>query len=141
MQGRICICNERFSAGIPTDLSLRWKPIPLAARFCFSNWNLISVMRDFLLAFPQICLCNGNYFLWQHDSVSVIGFFYFPQKKVSVCNQLDTMAKRLCYCLLSLMMDCEGKSLGSSPVDHVPDHEDLLEIFVKVPLYYLLASP
>ena len=24
------------------------------------------------MRFPQICFCNGNYFFWQHDSVSVI---------------------------------------------------------------------
>ena len=33
----------------------------------------VSVMRDFLLTSPQICLCNGNVFFRRHDSVSAIG--------------------------------------------------------------------
>ena len=43
-------------------------------------------MRDFLLKFEEICLCNGNEFFWQRDSASVIGD-QFPPEEVSVCNQ------------------------------------------------------
>ena len=44
------------------------------------------LVRDFLLKFPHICLCNGYEFLWQRDSVPVLGN-RFPTEEVSVCNQ------------------------------------------------------
>ena len=53
----------------------------------------VSVMRDFLRRFPQICLCNGDDFFWQHNSVSVIGNSFPSEKYLSVTN-LDTMVKR-----------------------------------------------
>ena len=34
--------------------------------------EFLSVIREFLLTFPQICLCNDNSCFWQHDFVSVI---------------------------------------------------------------------
>ena len=43
----------------------------------------VSVMRDVLRIFPQICL--SNWFFWQHHSVSVTERDC-PQKKKSVCN-------------------------------------------------------
>ena len=39
---RICICNETISANIPTDLSLQWKLILQAAKFCICTWNKLA---------------------------------------------------------------------------------------------------
>ena len=47
-------------------------------------------MRDFLLTLPQICLCNGNCFFWQHDYVSVIGNKLSPERCLPVIN-LESM--------------------------------------------------
>ena len=49
IQERICICNERFSAEIPRDLSLWWKLILLAARFCICTWKLIPPRKNVCL--------------------------------------------------------------------------------------------
>ena len=38
-QERICICNEKYSADIPADLSLLLNLNLLAARLCICNWK------------------------------------------------------------------------------------------------------
>ena len=48
-------------------------------------------MRDFLLTFRQICLCNGDEFFWQHDSVSAAVNDLSTEKCLSVVT-LDTRA-------------------------------------------------
>ena len=58
----------------------------------------ISVMKDFLPTFPQICLCNGNEIFWQHNSASVIGFNFQPppppqKKKKSVLGDAPEQFK------------------------------------------------
>ena len=42
----------------------------------------VSVMKDFLLTFPQNCICSGTSFFWQHHSVPVIGN-YHPVRKAA----------------------------------------------------------
>ena len=67
----------------------------------------VSVMKDFLLKFPQICLFNGNEFFWQLNSVSAIGN-KSPPEKVSVCNQFGHYGKHWFF-TLSLITDGNWK--------------------------------
>ena len=70
------ICNETFFADNPTDLSLQWKHILLAARFCICNWK----KKRFFL--EQVSVCNqcGYYGKWEihiYIYMHAVEFFFF----------------------------------------------------------------
>ena len=56
----VCICKERFSADIPTDLSLQWKLILLAAQFASVIGNDLHIQNDYLSNSKIFQDGNGN---------------------------------------------------------------------------------
>ena len=65
IRGSLCICDERLSTDIPTDLSVSVMAfILLATRFCICNWN------ELLTAKMSVCNHTGYYYT-EYDRAKV----------------------------------------------------------------------
>ena len=75
--------NKKYPKRPPSTELICFEP-----EVCICNGNDLDFKRICICneKFPQIYLCNGKYFFWQHDSVSAIGNEFLPEK-VSVCNR------------------------------------------------------
>ena len=67
------------SAGMSGPKLSLWAEFSFLSKVCICDRKKlefkgasVSVLREFLPTFPQICLCNENKTFSQHDSVSVI---------------------------------------------------------------------